>query len=67
VFPETQRFCRVSYIDFTAGARKHRGARNVTPAEAIPLLHKDASKSGVPTNKNLRRMFDARQIIKIGM
>jgi hypothetical protein len=32
VFPKTQRFCRISYVGFTAGARKHRGARNVTHA-----------------------------------
>jgi len=32
VFPRTQPFCRVSYIGFTAGTRKHRDARNVIHA-----------------------------------
>ena len=42
-----QRFCRVSYSGFTAGTRKPRDRRNVTHAQAIPLLHKEAPKSGV--------------------
>ena len=64
---QTQRFCRVSYIGFTAGTRKHRDARNVTHAYAIPLLQIKAPKSGMRTNKNLLRMCDAQQTIKIGM
>jgi len=36
-------------------------------AKAIPLLHKEAPKSGVRTNKALLRVCDAQQTIKIGM
>jgi len=61
-----QRFCRVSYSGFTAGTRKPRDRRNVTHAQAIPLLHKEAPKSGVRTNKNLLCMCDAQQTGKIG-
>jgi hypothetical protein len=60
-----QRFCRVSYIGFTAVPQKHRDAGNVTPPKRFRCF-----KGGLEmgrTNNNLLRACDAQQTIKIGM